>query len=419
MSGERLRERLEQRAPGQWEIYVKKGRSRERLASARTRTDVIRDEEGWAARWFEAGGLRFAAATSADELEQSLPQLARFAPTSTRSWPWPSGHKHKAKTLSERPEEAPPDYFEELSGLLASESRGEATLTQLSLRRGATWERIENAAGLEVELATDRLDGVAYGVGRRGGHSSEARVLFRWDGPPDLATVARRLCDGVTLPLSLRSAPLNRGEWLLEPAVAAFLVAAIAPIFTAPRPPQWVQRSRFSADTVIISDDATADAAFDGEGTPTRRVALVESGQLRGRLRDLESTANGAGASTGHGVRPSYRVPPGISPRRLILQTERAAAPLELLTSVNRGLFASALTAPIRVDLEADRYEVEFTGVSIIAGRAQGPVAGARARGRLSRLLQDIAGSAADCQFLPVPYPVGAPTLLIGRAQFD
>jgi hypothetical protein len=94
-------------------------------------------------------------------------------------------------------------------------------------------------------------------------------------------------------------------------------------------------------------------------------------------------------------------------------------APLDLLATVRRGLFASALTAPIRVDLEADRYEVEFTGVSIVGGRALGPVAGGRARGRISRLLHDIAGSATDRRFLPVPYPVGTPTLLIGRAQFD
>jgi hypothetical protein len=34
-------------------------------------------------------------------------------------------------------------------------------------------------------------------------------------------------------------------------------------------------------------------------------------------------------------------------------------------------------------------------------------------------LLQDIAGSATDRKFLPVPYPAGTPTLLIGHAQFD
>jgi predicted Zn-dependent protease len=419
MSVERLRELLEQRAAGQWEIYRKKGHSQERDASARFRTDVLRDEEGWAARWFEGDALFFASAASADGLVESIPQLARFAPAATPRWNWPSGRTEPTRALAPSPWEAPPDLFEELARLLASESRGEATLKQLSLRRGRTWERIENASGLEVEISSERLDGMAYGAGRRAGESSEARVLFRWDAAPDLMSVARRLCDRVTLPLSLRVAPAHRGEWLLEPAVAASLLAAIAPIFTTDRPPRWIQRGRFCAETVTIADDATADAPFDGEGTPTRRVLLVEDGQLRGRLRDLESSAKGGGASTGHGVRPSYRVPPSAAPRRLVLETERAVAPMELLSSVRRGLFASALTAPIRVDLDADRYEVEFTGVSIVAGRAQGPVAGARARGRLSRLLQDVVGSASDLQFVPVPYPVGTGTLLVGHAQFD
>jgi predicted Zn-dependent protease len=86
---------------------------------------------------------------------------------------------------------------------------------------------------------------------------------------------------------------------------------------------------------------------------------------------------------------------------------------------VRRGLFASALTAPVRVDLERDRFEVEFTGISIIAGRAQGPVAGARARGRLSQLLRRISGISTDRQFFPCPWPTGAPTLLVERADFD
>jgi predicted Zn-dependent protease len=419
MSAERLRELLEKRAAGQWEIYRKKGHSHERNASPRFRTDVVRDEEGWAARWFEGDALFFASAASADGLVEAIPQLARFAPAASPHWNWPSSYAQPMKAVAERPLAAPPDLFEELARLLASESRGEATLKQLSLRRGSTWERIENASGLEVEISSERLDGVAFGAARRAGESSEARVLFRWDAAPDLAPVARRHCDRVTLPLSLRAAPAHRGEWLLEPAVAASLLAAIAPIFATARPPRWIQRSRFCAETVTISDDATADAPFDGEGTPTRRVILVENGQLRGRLRDLDASAKGGGASTGHGVRPSYRVPPSVAPRRLVLETQRATAPLELLSSVKRGLFASALTAPIRVDLDADRYEVEFTGVSIVAGRAQGPVAGARARGRLSRLLQDVIGSASDLQFVPMPYPLGTGTLLVGHAQFD
>jgi predicted Zn-dependent protease len=91
----------------------------------------------------------------------------------------------------------------------------------------------------------------------------------------------------------------------------------------------------------------------------------------------------------------------------------------DLLAAVRRGLFASALTAPIRMDLERDRFEIEFTGISIIAGRAQGPVAGARARGRISQLLRRIAAVSTDRQFFPCPFPTGAPTLLVERADFD
>jgi len=62
---------------------------------------------------------------------------------------------------------------------------------------------------------------------------------------------------------------------------------------------------------------------------------------------------------------------------------------------------------------------VEFTGVAVIGGRAQGPVAGVRATGRISQLLRRIAGLSTDRQFFPMPYPAGAPTLFVERADFD
>jgi predicted Zn-dependent protease len=77
------------------------------------------------------------------------------------------------------------------------------------------------------------------------------------------------------------------------------------------------------------------------------------------------------------------------------------------------------LTAPVTVDLDGDRYSVEFTGVVILGGRASEPVAGARVSGRISEFLARIAGVATDRQFFPMPYPVGAPTLLVERANFE
>jgi PmbA protein len=263
------------------------------------------------------------------------------------------------------------------------------------------------------------VEGFARATGRREGRVCEARALFRWDGEPDLASLSRRLSDRATFPLSERAAPLAHGEWLLDPSVAAALLAAAAPLFQAGSLPTWVQRGQLFSEKVGIVDDAAADGAFDGEGTPTRRVVLVDRGALRARLHDLRSARAAGVASTGHGVRSSYRTPPAVGPRRLFIETGRGDSARDLLAAVKRGLFASALTAPVRFDLERDRFEVEFTGISVIAGRAQGPVAGARARGRISQLFRRIAGVSTDRQFFVRPYPVGSPTLLVERAEFD
>jgi predicted Zn-dependent protease len=92
---------------------------------------------------------------------------------------------------------------------------------------------------------------------------------------------------------------------------------------------------------------------------------------------------------------------------------------LELLGRVARGVFARAVTAPLAIDLERDRYSIEFTGVAVLAGHAREPVAGARVSGRVSELLHRIAAVATDRQFFPMPYPVGAPTVLIEKVSFE
>ncbi|MDQ5857639.1 MAG: metallopeptidase TldD-related protein, partial [Acidobacteriota bacterium] len=207
--------------------------------------------------------------------------------------------------------------------------------------------------------------------------------------------------------------------WLLDPAVAAAILAAVAPLFSAETLPRWVKKSDFAARRVTIADDASADAPFDGEGTTTRRVLVVEEGTLAARLHDLRSATRAGEFPTGHGVRTSYRDLPRPGPRRLFFETSQGTSPRELLASVSRGVFARALTAPVSVDLALDRYDVQFTGVSILAGRATEPVAGARVRGRLSELLARLGAIGTDVQFFPMPYPVGAPTVLVERVGFE
>ncbi len=418
MTRETLVKRLEGLAPGAWELYEKNAVSRETAAAVSERGEIDRREDGWSARWWESGAARFAAASSLERLSSAIADGGALpaAPGDPPEWPTAKSAPPEARGELESP---PAELFEELALLLAAESRGEAILTELSLRRGRVRERIANARGGDVRLATGRLDGVALAVGRRGARACEARVVFSADGPLDLPGLARRLADRATLPLSDHGAPFSRGEWLLDPSVGAAMLAGLAPLFVNEVPPPWVSRSHLASERVTIVDDAAADAAFDGEGVPTHRAVLVTEGRWRARLHDLVSAKRSGARPSGHGVRSSYRTPPAASPRRLFFETAAGVAPLDLLASVKRGLFAAALTAPVRIDLAADRFTVEFTGVAIVAGRAQGPIAGARATGRLSELLRRITAVATDRQFFPMPYPVGSPTLLVERCAFD
>jgi PmbA protein len=414
---DRLCDQLERRAPREWELYEKTAESAELDATADERGILSRRERGWAARWWAQGAPRFACASSPEGLERAVAEASRIETVREPPPQWPTS-QGPPRNIPEGLD-SPRDVFDELQRLLSSESRGEARLQRLTARRGASVERIVNGRGLDVSFTTTVSDGVALAVGRKVSRVCEGRSVFRWDGEPDLAALARRLSDRATLPLSDRPAPIERGELLLEPSVAAALLSRLAPLFCAETLPRWVHRTDLFSASVTIADDASADALYDGEGTPTRRIVIVESGRFATRLQDLRSARASGSPPTGHGVRPSYRAAPSVGARRLFFETDRPTTPRELLASVRRGLFAAALTAPARVDFERDRFELEFTGIALLGGRAEGPVAGALARGRLSQLLRRISALSTDRQFFPMPYPVGAPTVLIERAEFE
>ena len=412
--------RLEQRAPGRWELYSKSAESWERVTTASASRLAWRREEGLAARVWDEDGPRFVAGTSAEELLAALADAGRFAPDHEPPPDWPSKTATAGPPASADAEatERPPELHDDLARAVAEGGAG-AALTRLALRSGIVRERVRNGGGLDVAWTRRELDGVATALGRRGERAGEVRVAFRGSQLPDLVPLARRLVDAAMLPLAEPSAPPPRGEWLLDPVVGAAILAAMSPIFTADRPPRWIARGSFASPDAGVADDASPDAPCDGEGVPSRRVLLVEEGHLVGGLRDLRTAKRAGLPSTGHGVRSSYRTPPSVGPRRIFFETSKPRPAAELLTAVKRGLYASALIAPPRIDLVEDRFEIEFTGIAVVAGRARGPGPAARAGGRLSELLRRIRALGTDLQFFPLPFASGAPTILVERATFE
>ena len=278
-------------------------------------------EEGWAARWWEPAAPRFAAASSAESLARgarrgraspvAAAEPSRRGPTRRRRRR-PRAGRRAAARRSSRSSRA----------LVAAESRGEATLAELSAAaRPRRASASSTRAGLDVAQERGVLDGVARRVGRRGGRGLRGRAMpFRWDGgarargarPPALRRARR--CPSRTGPRRSRAA----SGCSTRPS-ARRCSPRSRPSSRASRRRAGSARGALAGARISIADDASRRRALRRRG---RRDAARRSSSRRARSPDGSTTCARRGAperrSTGHGVRRSYRMPPRLG----------AAAPL-------------------------------------------------------------------------------------------
>lgn len=419
-----LREEFAARSGAEWELYAKRAVSREIRLTVDRREESERQEEGYAARWRERGMTLFAAASSPEQLLGAARHAVRVPVVSASSLPsLPSGRYPDAASAALAP---PPDFFGTLSPLLASESKGQARLTSVTAAHGSIVDRLENGAGFAGERWRKFGYGNAQAVGVAGDRRVSADLVFLLEPGEDieLARIARALADRALLPLKGRALSFSRGELLLDPAVAATLLAETIPLFCGGAlrktlSARYLDREgHFSTAGMSLIDDATAEGPFDGEGIPVRRNLVVGGGVFRGSLHDLTSAQRSGEKPTGNALRDSYRHPPRPGTACLFLESDRPASPAEMLERVSRGLYASALIAPPRVDLENDRFDLEVEGWAIQAGRAKAPVARAVVTGRLSECWRRLSAAGSDRRWFVRRSRVGAPTLLFERATF-
>jgi PmbA protein len=66
---------------------------------------------------------------------------------------------------------------------------------------------------------------------------------------------------------------------------------------------------RFSLADDPLAPGRPASRPVDDEGTPSRRLPLIERGVVRGFVYDLETAARAGTASTGHGARGTFGKP--------------------------------------------------------------------------------------------------------------
>ena len=181
------------------------------------------------------------------------------------------------------------------------------------------------------------------------GGTGFAEVTSRRTGDIDPGAVGERAFAKARDSRNPRDLEPGRYEVVLEPAAVATVVAFLGYLGFSGRAIAE-GRSCFSgrigerllSERVTIYDDArsplTIGLPFDFEGTPKRRVDLVDAGVVRGGVHDRRSARQAGTESTGHALPPPN--PEGSFPLNMFLEPGDASIE-DMVASTGRGLLVT------------------------------------------------------------------------------
>ncbi len=153
---------------------------------------------------------------------------------------------------------------------------------------------------------------------------------------------------------------------------------------------------------VTIVDDGTlpqglGSAPVDGEGVATRRTVVVKEGLLQAYLYDTYGARKAGAASTGNGMRGSYRDMPAIHASNFFM-VAGITRPTELIQGVERGLYVVE-TIGFGVNTTTGGYSAGAFGRWIEKGQLAQPVAQVTIAGEMMAILNAIDAVGDDLEF--------------------
>jgi len=165
---------------------------------------------------------------------------------------------------------------------------------------------------------------------------------------------------------------------------------------------------------VTIIDDGKLESApesfpFDGEGVPTCRSVLINSGRLEGLFFDTYYACKMGRRSTGNGVRSDYAGTP--RPGAIATYIEPGSRSVEeLIASVDKGFFVDELMGVHMADPISGEFSLGCRGWAIEDGVLAEPVTGMAVAGTLEHLWHTVAELGNNLKFFGNH---GSPAVLI------
>jgi PmbA protein len=209
---------------------------------------------------------------------------------------------------------------------------------------------------------------------------------------------------------------------VLSPHVATNFFAVLIPALSA----DAVQKGRslfknkidrkVASSLITLLDDGRLDggiasAPVDGEGVLSQRTALITDGVLQGYLYNTVTANRDGVASTGNGVRHSFKGGPEVGPTNIFIQPG-ARKPAEIIGEVRDGFYVTSVMGMHTANPISGDFSVGATGVWIKDGEFAQAVRGVVIAGNILELMEGIDAVGEDLRFFGSQ---GAPTVRINQ----
>lgn len=250
--------------------------------------------------------------------------------------------------------------------------------------------------------------------------SSSARRISDLESPESVGKEAARR---TLRRLGARRMPTQQVPVVFAPEVARTLIGSV--FEAASGDSIWRGASflagklgqEIAAPAVTIVDDnlmllpngvgGFGTSPFDGEGLPSRRTVVVESGKLNSYLLNTYA-ARKLGMKSTHNASRGLAGAPGIGAGNLYLEPG-AHTPEEIIAGVQTGFYVTSLMG-FGVNTVTGDYSRGATGLWIENGRLTHAVEEVTVAGNLDQMLRSITAIGNDLEFRG---PVACPTLRI------
>lgn len=219
--------------------------------------------------------------------------------------------------------------------------------------------------------------------------------------------------------------PVDSGVYrvLFQPFAMCDLLAAFSPMFSADAAQKGCsllagrEGRPVASPLVTLWDDPfdpVAPRAFDGEGTPCVKKAIIDQGVLKTLLHNLKTAKKANTESTGNASRGSAASAVGVAPTVFRLQAG-ALSYAEMLNKLRDGLVITDLEGlHAGVDTISGDFSLKAAGFLAENGSVVRPVSGVTVAGNFIAMMKGAAAVGSDFRYaLPQGGYFGSPSVLI------